>query len=871
MLRVKKRDGELEEADFSKVTNRIKFLCLGELRDGTVIGESLDICHAEIARNVISTITDKISTRELDEYAARLCAGKVDENAQYSVLAGRLAISNHQKNTLSSFADTMKLLYENCDNLGRRRPLLRKSFMKDVSANRDAVESMIDYTRDYNIDYFGYMTLLKSYFLRRITPSIEVYERPQHVYMRIAIALYGRDLERVKETYDLLSLGYLSHASPTMFNAGTTSEQLSSCFLLGIKDSMDDDGGIPDCWKSCARISKRAGGIGVGITPIRAEGSMIYGVNGPSDGIIPMCRVFDNIACYVNQGGRRNGSFAMYLEPWHPDIYAFLDLKKNHGKEEARARDLFYALWMCDLFMERLLEAVQNNKPVKWSLMCPNDSHKAGNPRLYEAYGTEFKRIYEEYERDGLAIRVIDDIRDLWFEILRSQKETGTPYMLYKDQVNLKNNQSNLGTIRNSNLCAEIVEYSDEKEHAVCNLASIVLHKFVKTNEDGKVYYDYAHLLEVCKVALRNLNIVIDINFYPTPETKRSNMKHRPVGLGVQGLADVFIRMKQPFESPEAAETNRKIFETIYFACMTRSMEISHERYELFQKHSERLLALTESDFVDEYQLHEKVVRELDGLRLTRAELERFRAEPECQYVGAYSSFEGSPISQGKFQFDLWREHDGEDTVKLDTDLAYDWDSLREKITRYGVRNSLTTAVMPTASTASILKSVECIEPFKYNIYTRRVLSGEFILMNQYLQSDLMKLDLWTHELRRKLVANRGSVQDIDEIPRNIKELYKTAFEIKQKTIIDLARDRAPFIDQTQSMNLFVAEPTNKILTSMHLYTAKQKLKTGMYYLRRQAKAQPIAFTVDQEHLIKSPASIRQDEDEEEECLNCGS
>lgn len=821
MLRVKKRDGRLEEVLFDKVTNRIKYLVKGVLRDGQIIGQPLDIGYAEIARNVISNITDGISSRELDEYAARLCATRVDENYQYSVLAGRIAVSNHQKNTLGSFSDTMKLLYENCDPQGNAKPLLRKSFMKSIMKNRAAIEETIDYSRDYQIDYFGFMTLERSYFLRRSSLHFTVVERPQHVYMRIAVALHGDNIERVKETYHLLSLGILSHASPTMYNAGTTSEQMSSCYLLPVADSMDDDGGIPDCWKSCAKISKRAGGIGVGITPVRGTGSLIRGVNGPSDGIIPMIRVFNDIASYVNQGGRRKGSFAMYLEPWHPDVFAFLDLKKNHGKEEMRARDLFYALWIPDLFMKRLILALETDTPVKWSLMCPDASHKNGNPRLYDTYGAEFERIYEDYEQSGLAVQTIADIRDLWFAILTSQKETGVPYMLYKDHVNHKNNQSNLGTIRNSNLCAEIVEYSNHEEHAVCNLASIVLHQFV-----GEKSFDFKRLFEVSKVALRNLDRVIDINFYPTPETKCSNMRHRPVGLGVQGLADVFILMRYPFDSPEAARLNRQIFETIYYGCMTASMELARERIE-------KLLPLknTISGFSDEMVISDREIE----LPITKREF-------NSKFIGAYSSFEGSPMSQGKFQFDLWNE-------SPDPELGWNWNELRENVLVYGVRNSLTTAIMPTASTASILKSVECIEPIKSNLYTRRVLSGEYVLTNQYLQMDLQKLGLWNDFIRKKIVADRGSVQEINEIPADIRNLYKTAFEIKQKVILDLARGRAPFIDQTQSMNIYVKEPNNKALTSIHVYGWQCGLKTGMYYLRRMPKAEPIQFTVDQPNL----------------------
>ena len=850
-LKVVKRDGTQEDVAFDKVTSRVKYMCKGVLKDGTEVGESLKhVNHTKIAQNVISTITDGITTRELDEYAARYCAGRVDENYEYGILAGRIAVSNHQKNTLGSFSDTMKLLYENCDSQGVRAPLLRKSFIKSVMRNREALDRMVVYERDYRIDYFGFMTLQKSYLLRRQSQTITVVERPQHVYMRIAVALHGDDLEKVSHTYDLLSLGYVSHASPTMFNAGTNSEQLSSCFLLGLKDSMDDNGGIPDCWKSCAMISKRAGGIGVGITPIRGKGSMIRGVNGPSDGIVPMVQVFDRIARYVNQGGRRKGSFAMYIEPWHPDIVDYLDLRKTHGKEELRARDLFYALWIPDLFMKRVMQAINEKRAIPWSLMCPDASHKPGNPRLYETYGDEFEKLYLEYEKEGLAVKTIDDIRELWRAILTSQKETGTPYMLYKDSVNRCNNQANLGVIRNSNLCAEIVEYSDHDEHAVCNLASIALHRFVEEGSDGKLCYNMNKLYETARTCIKNLDRVIDINAYPTPQTKRSNFRHRPVGLGVQGLADTFFLMKYPFDSKEAAHLNKQIFETIYYGCMVGSMELAKDR----QVQIENYNFPKDFHFTDEFN----ALRELPFTLTSR---EYAKIQKKERYIGAYSSFYGSPMSQGKFQFDMWNE-------SPDNDLKWDWEGLRSEIMKYGTRNSLTTAIMPTASTASILRSVECIEPVKFNLYTRRVLSGEFVLINHYMQRDLMTADLWTKSIRNKLIKERGSIQNIMEIPKEIRDLYKTAFEIKQRCIIDLARGRAPFIDQTQSMNIFCAEPNNTVLTSIHNYAWKQGLKTGMYYLRRTKVAAPVQFTVKSDE--ETATIIKQNKIEDDgECEAC--
>lgn len=893
MLRVTKRDGTLEEVDFNKITDRIKFLCQGTLKDGSVIGKPLESAsqpgwYATIAINVIKSIVDKIQTRELDEHAAKICANRVDEHYEYGTLGGRIAISNHQKNTLGSFADTMKLLYENTDNLGNPRPILNRNFYKTVMRNREVLEDMIDYRRDYRIDLFGFKTMEKSYFLRRdINEHSYVIERPQHVYMRVAVALYRNMLDShyqrstglslIQQTYDALSLGFMSCASPTMYNAGTISEQLSSCFLLGINDSMDDDGGIPDCWKSCARISKRAGGIGVGITPIRGSGSHIYGVNGPSDGIVPMVRVFNDIARYVNQGGRRKGAFAMYLEPWHPDIIDFLDLKKVHGKEELRARDLFYAMWMPDIFMDRVIEAIENDRPVKWTLMCPNSSHKEGYPRLYDTYGDEFTRIYEEYEADGLGIKTFPDIRVVWSAILKSQKETGTPYMLYKDSVNRKNNQSNLGTIRNSNLCAEILEYSNAEEHAVCNLASMVLSAYVVTDDTGHKKVDFEKIVEMAKLAHKNLDRVIDINFYPTIETRRSNMRHRPVGLGQQAIADLFMELDLDFDSPEAVKLNRQVSEAIYYGTQYASMELARDREETVSflkiKYDEGKLLFEDNGF--DNNLSELADTEgFEGIdrdfHVIREELERE------QYLGSYSSYEGSEMSKGKFQFDLWNE-------KPDPELGLDWDHLRAEIAKYGIRNSLTTALMPTASTAHILGNTECIEPVKYNLYTRRVLSGEFILINKYMQAKLIKHGLWSDSIRKQLIANRGSIQDIKEIPLEIRKLYRTAFELKMKTILQMSRDRAPFIDQTQSLNIYCKNPTDSLLTSIHFHGYKLGLKTGSYYIRRETTATAIQFTVDEPDEEEKKTPIREPsgspdsdintdivKDDNEECLNCG-
>jgi ribonucleoside-diphosphate reductase alpha subunit len=866
MLQVRKRNGNLEDVSFDKVTNRIKYLVNGELRDGTCIGKALNIDYGIIARDVIGSIVNGIETSTLDDYAARLCAGRVIENHNYSLLAGRISVSNHQKNTIRSFFDTTKLLYENKDRDGSPSPLLSKSYYKTVMHNSIQLEEIINHTRDYDIDYFGFKTLEKSYLLKRKESIISVKERPQHMYLRVAVALHGNNLEKVKETYELTSRGFFTHASPTMFNAGTKTPQLSSCFLLGMNDSMDADGGIPDCWKSCAKISKRAGGIGVNISTIRGSGSRIRGTNGDSSGIVPMLKVFDDIATYVDQGSRRKGSFAVYIEPWHPDILDFLELKKNHGKEEKRARNLFYALWIPDLFMKRLDIALNDrSKKVLWSLMCPDASHIKGRKRLYDCYGEEFEKLYTEYEEKQLYIKQLD-ILTVWDSIRSSQKETGTPYMLYKDHINRKNNQKNIGVIRNSNLCAEIVEVSRPDESAVCNLASIALPKFVETS-NTEVSYNYHNLYEVSKVAMKNLNRVITINFYPTIETKRSNMRHRPVGLGVQGLADVFILMNTPFGSDKSKDINKKIFETIYFATMTASMEMSKEREDgmirLKELYTGGHVVFNDKDCmnasiassVGQGSDLEKEIQELiSNYNPIKAELDRLT------HLGSYSTYLGSPLSEGKFQFDLWEEYS--DFAGVDSELGWDWEGLRKNILKYGVRNSLTTAVMPTASTAQILGNNECIEPFKYNLFTRRVLSGEFVLINKHLQHKLTKIGMWNKHMTDELVKHRGSIQLIKGIPKHIKELFKTSFEVKKKSILELSRDRGPFIDQTQSLNIYVSNPTDKILNSIHMTGWKMGLKTGMYYLRRESISNPIQFTVNE--------NAEEYAEDEDDCVACG-
>ncbi len=851
MLRVCKRDGRLEEVQFQKVTDRIEYLRKGVLADGTVIGEALEVSSNTIAKEVISKIADKITTRELDEFAAKFCASLATEDHQYCVLGGRIAASNHQKNTIRSFTETVRLLYENKKANGQPYPLLNRAVYKFAQSHSRDLEQMICHERDYNFDYFGFETLKKAYFLRRLDGALSVCETPQHMYMRVAVALTVRTsmsreakLAHIKATYDCLSLGKYSHASPTMFNAGTHTEQLSSCYLLGIGDSMVDAGGIPDCWKACAEISKVAGGIGVGIQPIRAAGSEIAGTGGKSDGIVPMIRVFNDIARYVNQGGRRPGAIKMSIEPWHADIYQFLDLKKNIGAEEQRARDLTYALWVPDLFMSRLQESITTGKDVTWSLMCPNQS-----PGLYTTYGDEFNELYQRYETEGRFIKQVK-IKDLWNEILTSQKETGGPDILYKDSINRKSNQKNLGVIRNSNLCSEILEYSDENEYAVCNLASISLSAFVKRDsETGAPWFDYEDLMATCKIAHKNLDHIIDINFYPMEKCRLSNLKHRPVGLGTQGFADALLALNLSFEntvdeekkitaiSEETRVFNRKVAETMYYACIESSMELARDR-------TESMATLRELYRAGAFRYTQNGLDVLSSsagspapalIESMRPIMEEVSADNS--YPGAYSSFVGSPSSEGKLQYHLW----GVDPMPG----FLDWPSLMKQIARYGLRNSLVRADMPTASTAQVLGNSECTEPYKYCIYTRRVTAGEFVVVNKYLHQTLKELNLWNPQIKKDIIRYRGSIQDIKQIPLAVRDRFRTAFEISKRTIQTLAADRGAFIDQTQSMNYFVSRPTNNILTNIHLGAWNMGLKTGMYYLRREPVEHPIQFTVE--------------------------
>jgi ribonucleoside-diphosphate reductase alpha chain len=756
-----KRDGRRESVKFDKITARIEKLCY-----------SLDpyfIQPLDVAKKVITGLYDGVTTSELDNLAAETAASMTTKHPDYAVLAARIAISNLHKETQKSFSATMKRLYNYTDpKTGENAALLSKEVYDVIKKHAAELDGAIIYDRDFGYDYFGFKTLEKSYLLKL---EGKIVERPQHMLMRVAVGIHGAEIDSVIETYNLLSERWFTHATPTLFNAGTPKPQMSSCFLLTMQE--DSIEGIYDTLRQCAKISQSAGGIGLSIHNVRATGSYIKGTNGTSNGIVPMLRVFNDTARYVDQGGgKRKGSFAIYLEPWHADISDFLQLKKNHGKEEMRARDLFYALWIPDLFMQR----VKDNDT--WSLFCPHEC-----PGMADAHGEEFEKLYTGYELAGKARKVIK-AQDLWFEILESQTETGTPYMLFKDHANNKSNQKNLGTIKSSNLCTEIIQYTSKDEVAVCNLASLALPKFLKTNERGFLVFDHEELKRVTKVATVNLNKIIDRNYYPVEEARNSNMRNRPIGLGVQGLADVFIMLRMPFESDEAKQLNKDIFETLYFAAMEASME----------------LAIKE---------------------------------------GPYETWKGSPISEGVFQFDMWG-------VTPESN-RWDWEALRGKVKEHGVRNSLLVAPMPTASTSQILGNNECFEPYTSNIYARRVLSGEFAVVNKHLLRDLVKLNLWNDSMKNKLISANGSVQNINEIPQNLKDLYKTVWEIKQKTIIEMAADRGAYICQSQSLNIHIQDPNFGKLTSMHFYAWERGLKTGMYYLRTKAATDAIKFTVEKQ------------------------
>ncbi|MEO6882799.1 MAG: ribonucleoside-diphosphate reductase subunit alpha [Bacteroidia bacterium] len=762
-----KRDGSRESIKFDKITARIQKLCY-----------ALDPVHVNpvpVAMKVIEGIYEGVTTSELDNLAAEIAASLTTTHPDYALLASRIAVSNLHKNTSKSFSKAMGMLYNYIDpKTGKKAPLIAEDVHEIIEKNAHILDSTIIYDRDFGYDYFGFKTLERSYLLKI---NGEVAERPQHMIMRVAIGIHKEDIDAAIITYNLMSERWFTHATPTLFNAGTPKPQMSSCFLLALKEDSID--GIYDTLKNCAKISQSAGGIGLSIHNVRATGSYIRGTNGTSNGIIPMLRVFNDTARYVDQGGgKRKGSFAIYLEPWHADIFDFLDMRKNHGKEETKARDLFTALWIPDLFMKRVEEEGE------WSLFCPNEA-----PGLSDCYGAKFEELYTKYESEGRARKTIK-ARELWTAIIEAQTETGNPYLLYKDACNEKSNQKNLGTIKSSNLCTEIVEYTAPDEIAVCNLASIALPRFV---ENGK--FDHQRLFDVTYVVTKNLNKIIDKNYYPVPEARRSNMRHRPIGIGVQGLADAFILMRMAFDSEEAQQLNKDIFETIYYASMTASKDLS-------------------------------------------------------KVEGHYETYPGSPVSQGIFQFDMWG---------VTPSNRWEWDVLKEEVKKFGVRNSLLLAPMPTASTSQILGNNECFEPYTSNIYTRRVLSGEFVIVNKHLLKDLVKLGIWNDKLKNKIIGANGSVQGIDEIPQNIKELYKTVWEISQKTIINMAADRGAYICQSQSLNLFIQSPNFAKLSSMHFYAWKKGLKTGMYYLRTKAAADAIKFTVEAES--EQPLEILGNED----------
>ena len=909
---VLKRNGKLEPFSFDKILNRVKKLGQGEL----------DINNTALVQKIIDRLYDGIPTSKIDELTAEQCASLITTHHHYGILASRILISNHHKNTSSSFANVIKELYNFKDIHNKHHPLISKELWELTVENETLIEELIDYNRDYYIDFFGFKTLERAY-LMKINSSIK--ERPQHMWMRVALAIHHDNWDKVKETYDGLSNKFFTHATPTLFNAGTPRPQLSSCYLLAMKsDSID---GIYETLTDCAKISKWAGGIGLHIHNIRAAGSHIRGTNGVSNGIVPMLRVYNNTARYVDQGGgKRNGSFAIYLEPWHGDILEFLEMKKNHGDEEARARDLFYALWIPDLFMERVA------KGLHWTLMCP-DKCKG----LSDVYGDKFKTLYEKYETEGCGTKI--KARDLWFKILDSQIETGTPYMLYKNACNQKSNQKNLGTIKSSNLCTEIIEYSNEEETAVCNLASIGLSKFVvqptspftekiklysKTNcgycklaknllnkvkiqfeeinvdaddkrqdmykrfseeANAKINtvpiithnnkyvgdyatlakllqptFDYEHLHKITKIITENLDKVIDINYYPTDKTRRSNLRHRPIGIGVQGLADTFALMNIPFHSDEAREINKNIFETMYHASLEKSNEIAQGRQAAMTLLRRTYTLWYNNNKNDTYRHLYKTIGHPDGIRADAVHRALMNCKPISDEIekltddccGAYSSFVGSPASKGILQFDMWN---------VAQSNRYDWDKLRENIKQSGIRNSLLLAPMPTASTSQILGNNECFEPFTSNIYVRRTIAGEFIVANKYLMKELIDIGIWNEEIKNSIIAQQGSIQHLKQIPSIIRDKYKIVWEMPMKFILTMAKERGAFIDQSQSQNLWMKDPTYDKLTAMHFFAYRCGLKTGIYYLRTKAKAAPQQFTID--------PSKANTEYEEEGCEMC--
>jgi ribonucleoside-diphosphate reductase alpha subunit len=836
-MHVLKRSGKKEAISFDKILKRIK-----------TIGKDLElknVIYGQLAMKVIDQLKDNIRTTDIDELTAEQCASMGSIHPDYTKLASAITISNLHKNTVDSFYETVKKLYEFVDVNNNNYKLIHEDVMNVVEKNKEELNAMVDYKRDFLFDYFGFKTLERAYLMK---VDGVIVERPQHMWMRVSVCIHGGNMEKVKETYDYMSNKYFIHATPTLFNAGTARPQLSSCYLLSMEDDSID--GIFNTVKECAQISKWSGGIGLHIHNVRSSGSHIRGTNGTSNGIIPMLGVFNKTARYVDQGGKRNGSFAIYLEPHHPDIEEFLELRKNHGDEESKARDLFYAIWASDLFMERVL----GNKV--WSLFCPDKC-----PGLSDAYGDKYRELYMKYEADGKYNKQLN-ARDLWLKILDAQMETGTPYILYKDACNEKSNQKNLGTIKSSNLCCEIIEYSDDSETAVCNLASIGLSMYVKEDKT----FDYDKLYEVTKVLVTNLNNIIDINFYPNEKTRKSNYSHRPIGIGVQGLADTFFKMNLVFTSDKAKEVNKLIFETIYYAALERSYEISYERFEGMNYLASEYACknwnftsdephcrnyeinnITDPSHESKISTDNKIAEYLNKFKPIKAEMKNLKDN----LSGAYSSFIGSPISNGLFQFDLWNDKRHSD--------RYDWAGLKEKIIKYGIRNSLLCAPMPTASTSQILGNNECFEPITSNIYSRKTLAGEFVMINKYLVEELLELKLWNEEIKNNIIANKGSIQYIDGLPEHLKEKYKIVWEMSMKNLIDMAHDRGLFICQSQSMNLWMEDPEPKSLTNMHFYSWRAGLKTGIYYLRRKPKHQAQQFTIEPEK--------RKENDES--CLMC--
>ena len=912
-----KRDGRKEVVSFDKILTRIKNL--GD--------DSMEVNYTALCVKIIERLYNEIPTKKIDELTAQQCASLCTTHPDYGLLASKILVSNHQKNTDSDFKNVIELAHNYIDVHGEKHPLVSNDLYDTVMKNAEEIQSWIDYERDFLLDYFGFKTLERAYLIKI---NGKIIERPQHMWMRVSLGIHGNDLISARETYDFMSKKFFTHATPTLFNAGTPRPQLSSCYLLSMES--DSIKGIYSTLSDCAAISKWAGGIGLHIHNIRSKQSHIRGTNGTSNGIVPMLRVFNTTARYVDQGGgKRAGSFAIYLEPWHADIVEFLDMKKNHGDEEARARDLFYALWIPDLFMKRVK---QNGD---WTLMCPDKCRG-----LSDVYGEEFEQLYEKYEKEGKG-NITVKAREIWFKILDSQIETGTPYMLYKDSCNKKSNQKNIGTIKSSNLCCEIIEYSDDKETAVCNLASISLRKFVVDTPSPfkgklKVYYkddckwcdllkallkrkqlefttekidessfeefkkntgattlpqlyededriggftdtlnllrstyDYDELHRITKIVTKNLNKVIDINFYPTEKTRTSNLRNRPIGIGVQGLADTFALMDVPFYSDEAKQINKNIFETIYHAALESSMEMSKERAEGMKKLHE-LWRNKRFQFFEEYyhsHLHEKIRTKNhkyyhicgeevnDLLNKHKPMYNEFILKTMNNLSGAYQTFNGSPASDGILQFDMW----GTEPTN-----RYNWNELKENIKQHGLRNSLLVAPMPTASTSQILGNNECFEPFTSNIYVRRTLAGEFIVVNKYLMEELIALNLWNEDLKNRIISENGSIQNIPNIPKFIKEKYRTVWEIPMKHIIQMSSERGPYICQSQSLNLWMKDPTYDKLTAMHFYAWSQGLKTGIYYLRTKAKAAPQQFTIEPEN--KKEEELDEDD---EDCLMCGS